>query len=281
MRSLMAVGGVVALILFFVLIGQGDDGQELEVFAGSASKPALEACARLYEAETGIPVALHFSGSGTMLSQMKMTERGDLYIPGSPDFLELAVRDVTVDSATISVLAYNVPVIAVQKGNPKNITSLEDLLRDEVRLGIGNPKAVCLGLYAVELFEHNGLGDRLRDKQKVYPESCSKTAALLALGSVDAVIGWRVFGSWNPEDIDIIYIQEDRIPRISYIPVGVSTYSRDKGRALDLLEFLESDVCRTAFRENGYLSSEAEARQFAPKAQLGGLYPLPAGWSDG
>ena len=281
MRTLLASGCVAVLIAIFFIIGAGDDASALEVFAGSASKPALEACARLYESGNDVKVDLHFSGSGTMLSQMKMTGRGDLYIPGSPDFMELAIGDGVVEPDTIRILAYNIPVIAVQRGNPKNITSLDDLLRDDVRVAIGNPGTVCLGLYAVELFEHNGISDRLRDGPKVYAESCSKTAALLALGSVDAVIGWRVFGAWNPERIEIVHVRADRVPRISYIPAAISTFTRDRERAQDLLDFLGSDACKRVFGENGYLSTEADARQYAPTAAVGGLYVLPAGWSDG
>ncbi|MDP7081194.1 MAG: molybdate ABC transporter substrate-binding protein [Candidatus Undinarchaeales archaeon] len=281
MRAMLAVGCVAVLIVLFFLIDAGEDAPTLEVFAGSASKPALEECARLYESENDLTIDLHFSGSGTMLSQMKMTGRGDLYIPGSPDYMEIAVRDGVVEPDTISILAYNVPVIAVQKGNPKNITSLDDLLRDDVRVGIGDPRTVCLGLYSVELLEHNGISERMRDRMKVYAESCSKAASLLAFGSVDAVIGWRVFGAWNPEKIDIIHVQGDRVPRISYIPAAISTFTRDRARARDLLDFLGSDACKRVFSENDYLSAEAEARQYAPTAQLGGLYALPAGWSDG
>lgn len=277
----MTVGCIAVLIALFFLTGTGEDAPALEVFAGSASKPALEECARLYEGGNDVTVDLHFSGSGTMLSTMKMTGRGDLFIPGAPDFMELATRDSVVEPDTISILAYNVPVIAVQKGNPKNITSLEDLLRDDVRVAIGDPRSVCLGLYAVELFEHNGISDRLRDGPKVYAESCSKTAALLALGSVDAVIGWRVFGSWNPEMIDIVHVRADRVPRISYIPAAISTFTREPERARDFLDFLGSDACKQAFSGNGYLSTEAEARRYAPTAELGGLYVLPTGWSDG
>ncbi len=38
--------------------------------------------------------------------------------------------------------------IIVQKGNPKNIISLEDLTRPIISVGIADPEAVCIGLYA-------------------------------------------------------------------------------------------------------------------------------------
>lgn len=70
-------------------------------------------------------------GSGALLSALEITKIGDVYIPSSPEFLILA-RQRGIVNFTISqprILAYLVPAIIVQKGNPKNITKLEDLAR--------------------------------------------------------------------------------------------------------------------------------------------------------
>lgn len=40
----------------------------LEVFVGSATKPAIEDAASTFEKESGIKLLLHFGGSGKMLS---------------------------------------------------------------------------------------------------------------------------------------------------------------------------------------------------------------------
>jgi molybdate transport system substrate-binding protein len=44
----------------------------------------------LFEQRTGAKVILHFGGSGQMLAQLKLAQRGDLYFPGSSDYMELA-----------------------------------------------------------------------------------------------------------------------------------------------------------------------------------------------
>src|SRR5512145_216972 len=80
----------------------GDKTRPLMVFAGSASQPPLEEAAKAFENKTGIPVTLQLGGSGAMLSQIRLTGRGDLYIPGSPDYLELAREQRLVEGeATI------------------------------------------------------------------------------------------------------------------------------------------------------------------------------------
>ena len=64
--------------------------QNLMVFAGAASKPPLEEAAKAFEKKTGVKVDLIFGGSGIVLSQMILTKKGDIYFPGSSDYIELA-----------------------------------------------------------------------------------------------------------------------------------------------------------------------------------------------
>ena len=103
------------------------DKEPLRVFCGAASKPAAEECATAFERKTGIRIELQFGGSGTVLSKLKMANRGDVFIPGSPDYLAKAEREGLVDPNKVKVLAYLVPAILVQKNNPKGIKSLDDL----------------------------------------------------------------------------------------------------------------------------------------------------------
>ncbi|KXB02353.1 hypothetical protein AKJ44_00755, partial [candidate division MSBL1 archaeon SCGC-AAA261F17] len=211
---------------------------------------------------------LHFSGSGTMLSQMKMSRSGDLYIPGSPDYMVRAIDDNVVDPNTIQKIAYLVPAIITPKGNSENVNSLEDLANPGVEVGIGDPESVCVGEYAVGVLEYNGLYEEVEPNITVHAESCSKTANLAALGTVDAIIGWRVFHFWNPEKTKIVYIRENRIPRISFVPAAVSKFTDNTGKAQQFIDYLASSEGNHFFREYGYLATENEARELAPSASI-------------
>jgi len=119
-----------------------------------------------------------------VLSQMKLSKTGDLFIPGPPDYMEKAKEEGLVHGKTERILAYLIPAILVQRGNPKDIESLADLARPGIRVGIGNPEAVCVGLYAIEVLQYNGLLEEVAGNIVTYAESCSKTAALVVLGAV-------------------------------------------------------------------------------------------------
>jgi len=273
--SLLAIGAFV-----FSKLGGNAGEQPLKVFCGAASKPAMEECAAAFEKKTGTKVELQFGGSGTMLSQLKMAKRGDIFIPGSPDYLLKAEREGVVDPNRVKILAYLVPAILVQKGNPKGIKALSDLAEPGITVGIGNPQAVCVGLYAVEVLERAGLLESVMENVIVHAESCSRTAALVAMKKVDAIVGWKVFGMWNPDAIDAVVLDPAQIPRLAYIPAGICTTSRDYERAEKFVEFLVSAEGSRIFAKWGYIATEEEARKFAPTAHVGGEYELPADYRN-
>jgi molybdate transport system substrate-binding protein len=283
--SKFLIMAVVALLVFISAVGcSSGNGQpkSINVFAGSASQPPLQDAAKTFEQNTGIKVNFSFGGSGTVLSQMILSKSGDLYIPGSPDFMIKAqAQGVVAATDNGKILAYLVPAILVQKGNPKNIKSLSDLLRPDVSVGIANPASVCVGLYAVEILDKNGLLDKLKQAGtvKTYADSCEKTATLIVLKAVDAVIGWSVFATWNPDSTDVVYLQASEISRLAYIPGAISTFVQDKASAQKFLDFLASKDGQAIFSKYGYQVTESEAKKFAPNANVGGEYQLPAGFT--
>lgn len=261
------------------LSSQKHSGSKLVVFVGSASQPPMEEIVTLFENLTGVKVEAHFGGSGEMLSKMKLSEQGDVYFPGSSDYIELAKREGLVDPASEIRVAYLVPAINVPKDNPKGISSLEDLAKPGIRLAIARPDTVCVGLYAVEVLERAGLSSKVRPNIVTNTESCAKTAQIVALGQVDAVLGWEVFEAWEPDKIKTIFLEKHQVPRIGYLPAAISTKSQAKDLAREFLEFLLSDQAQAIFRKWNYLTSVEDARKHTePDTPVGGEWPLPPNW---
>jgi molybdate transport system substrate-binding protein len=263
--------------MLFIAIGgcSGTVSKTITAFVGSASKPPMEEAAAAFEKETGIKVYLTFGGSGTILSQIELSHSGDLYIPGSPDYMVKAENKDVIESSSIKKIAYLIPVIAVQHGNPKNIQSLADLARPGLEVGIGNPEAVCVGLYAIEILEYNHLLDQVSKNIIVNAKSCDDTATLISMKSVDAIIGWDVFHHWDPDNIDVVYLSPGQLPRIAYIPGAILKFTQDKTSSRRFLDYLVSPEGQAIFQKWGYITSESEAKKLAPDAEIGGEYQLP------
>ncbi len=147
---------LISIFLTFVFIQDARSSpKRILIFSGAASKPATEEAVRVFQERFGIPVDVVFGGSGFVLSQMKLTKKGDLYFPGSSDFMEMAKKEGFVFPESEKIIVYLVPAINVQKGNPKRIYALKDLTKDGIRVAIANPEMVCVGTYAVEIIEKN------------------------------------------------------------------------------------------------------------------------------
>jgi molybdate transport system substrate-binding protein len=274
--------GITIFFIFIFIQNAQSSSKRILIFAGAASKPATEEVAGTFQERFKIPVDVVFGGSGFVLSQMKLAKKGDLYFPGSSDFMEMAKKEGLVFPESEKVLAYLIPAINVQKGNPKRIHSLKDLTRNGIRVAIANPEMVCVGTYAVEIVEKN-LTPVEKEKFKKnlvnYTESCEKTANVISLKAVDAVLGWRVFQYWDPGRIETIYLKPEEIPRIGYIPIALSKFTQDKVLAQKFIDFLFSPQGKSIFRKYHYLMDFKEARHFAkPDTPVGGIYVLPNEW---
>lgn len=278
--------GVFILIvsMFLVVLSTGVTSAEdrLMIFAGAASKPPTEEVAKLFEKKTGIKVDVTFGGSGFVLSQMVLSKKGDIYFPGSSDYMEKAKREGLVYPETEKLVVYLVPAINVQKGNPKNIKSLKDLSRPGIKVAIANPEGVCVGAYAVEIIEKNFTPEEkaaFRRNLINYTESCEKTATAISLKAADAVIGWRVFEHWDPEKIETIPLKKEEVTRVGYIPIAISKFTKNYKLAQRFIDFILSEEGRAVFRRYHYFMTPEEAYAFiGEKKPVGGEYVIPKEW---
>ena len=290
MKNFLLGGRFFGFIVLFLMAcqsnqtteNQSPENQTLTVFLGSASKPPMEEIIELFEQKTQIKVDAIIGSSGFVLSQMELTGMGDIIFPGSSDFMELAKTKNLVYPETEQIPMYLVSAINVVKGNPKNIHTLRDLLRPDLKIAIASPNEVCVGTYAVEIIEKNFTQkekEQFRANILTYSESCDKTASLIAMKSVDAVIGWSVFEHWNPEAIETIKLNPSELIRVGYIPLAISKNTKQKELAQQFIDFVMSDEALQIFKKHNYFTSSDEANVYIGEEKpVGGVYHLPADW---
>jgi len=265
-----------------LIIAASSHGEELLIFAGAASKPPTEEAAKAFEKKTGVKVNITFGGSGFVLSQMALAKKGDIYFPGSSDYMEIAKKRGNVFPESEKYVVYLVPAINVQKGNPKGIKSLQDLVNPGLRVAIANPEGVCVGLYAVEIIENHYTPKEkaaFRSNLVNYTESCEKTATAISLKAVDAVIGWSVFQNWDPERIETIPLKKSEIARIGYIPIAISKFTTNKHLSQQFIDFILSGEGKGFFKKYHYFMSAEEASAWIGEIKpVGGEYKIPREW---
>ena len=141
----VAVVGVSAFLLSLGGPGQAPEGQKLVMFCAAGIRVPVEEVAADYEEKYGVKVELQYGGSATLLNQLQVNKYGtsDLYL-AADDFYTDTAHEKGLAEERLSI-AYMRPVIAVAKDNPKNIQSIRDLLKDDVRVSLGSPDQAAVG----------------------------------------------------------------------------------------------------------------------------------------
>ncbi|MCX7991850.1 MAG: molybdate ABC transporter substrate-binding protein [Proteobacteria bacterium] len=237
--------------------------ESLLIFAGEATIPFMEKIKPLYESKENVRLHINYGGSGVVMSQIMLSKRGDIFIPGSEDYMERAKKNGLIYGDTTKSIAYLVPVLVVKKGNPKSITGLKDLVKKDVKIVIGNPENVCLGGYAVEIFEQNLSAEEQKIiKRKIinFAGGCDKVYLAVKTGQADVAIGWHNFSKM--EGVEIIKLNKREIRRVSYIPATVVIYSKKRDLAKKFINFLNGDEAKKILKNEGYFVTTEEVKRF-------------------
>jgi len=141
---------IIAIIIATILLtgcdakkSQESTEKELLLYCGAGIRPPVAELTETFGREHGIKVVTNYAGSEVLLSTIKLIRRGDIYMPGDKHYVAQAADEGMILSQ--KSVCYFVPTILVQKGNPKNIGQLEDLIKLGVKLGLG--ETVDIGIH--------------------------------------------------------------------------------------------------------------------------------------
>jgi molybdate transport system substrate-binding protein len=253
-----------ALLFFFFLAGAfaiwksqkpTENKPTLTVYCTASLKKPVEALATQYEKETGTAISLQFGGTGTLLTQLRVAKQGDLFIAADDGSLEEA-RKLEVTKKVLPLVIQH-PVIAVAKGNPKNIQSLADLEKSEIRIALTNPETASIGKVTRRLL--GSRWDTLTQKAAVMKPTVTDVASDVQLGSVDAAIVWD---SVIPQ---FTGLEKVTVPEISNheenASVAVLVSTKDEKAALQFAEYMaKGDKGPLVFKEHGFQPVSSTSR---------------------
>ena len=234
----------------------------LSIFAAAGAKPPIDDICQKFGEQCGIKVEINYGGGGEVLSQMILSKSGDIYIAPEQKFMEMAMEKKAIEPETIKNLAYMIPVIAVRKGNPKNVVTLGDLTRSGIRVAVTRSETTLLGRYAPEIFEKAGLTEAVRNNIVTEAARPDSLLTMLVMGQVDAGIIWHFYQTQAPDQIEVIFLPPEQLTGIGEMQAAVSVYNWDKKTAQRFIDFITSVDGKTIFRKLGYLVDAEEVKQY-------------------
>jgi molybdate transport system substrate-binding protein len=268
------------LICFFVsvlllsLVGCRQSDRDADItmrlYCGAGLRPAVEALVTEFEllaseakvAPKGMSLKkvdlsfdCDYDGSERLLARMKLSERGDLFLPGSIYYVDLAEENGMVRSKRN--VCYFVPTILVQAGNPKKIKSLDDLIKPGIRLGLGNRETCAVGRLSWKIFKKNQIpAESVLENLEFESTTVNELGNQIKLGTLDAVTVWDAVamlysqdgGDGSGEIVPIGF--EENI--VSTVGIGLLKSSEHPRWAEAFVDFIFSDAGRAIWKKYHY-----------------------------
>lgn len=197
-----------------------------------------------------IEVNMRYGGSGELFATLETQKSGDVFFPAAYKYMGEAVLNGYVENDTVKNVTKNIPVIIVQPGNPKNITCVEDLARNDVKVGLGESEGPAIGKSSQEILNKSNV----TVNPVVTSTTVNQLVTYLISGEIDATIIWEAMTTWadNQGKFEVIKIPEDQ-NKISTIPIAVTKFTKDKDSAQTFVDFVtEDEDAHKLFEKWGY-----------------------------
>jgi molybdate transport system substrate-binding protein len=258
---LLAVIMVSIIALGIMAVGCGSDeasdtaveaqtqyADSIMVYSGAGMRKPMDEIGALFEQEYGTKVEYNYAGSNALLSQMELTQEGDVYMPGETYYLEVADEKGFIDYQQL--ICYHIPVITVPKDNPAGIQTLEDMTKPDVELVWGDPEAAAIGRLSDKIMGKNGLKEAAWENIVATVPTMNELIVYISEGQADGTI------NWGDVVLDVENIQVIDIPKeqnlIKVIPVGSLTFSEKIETANAFVDFCASDEALEIFEKYGF-----------------------------
>ncbi|MFA5269874.1 MAG: molybdate ABC transporter substrate-binding protein [Methanoregula sp.] len=219
----------------------------LLVYAGAGLKVPMQEIGQAFNQEYGIEVQYTYGGSGMLISQMNLTKKGDVFIPGSTVEFSTAKNQGLVD--TSQLVGYHVPVIAVLKGNPKNIKTIQGFAQPGLKVALGDVHATAIGKAGAKMFKKFNITAAVEKNVVTRTPTINELTIIMSTGQADAAL--LTLDQVNTEKMDAITIPtEDNVVLI--VPVGVTTFTKNPENAQKFADFVASDEGKSIFAKHGF-----------------------------
>ena len=249
-RVAVTLAAIGAMLL---LSGCGDRSQDGEnallLYCAAGMRRPVDEAVKKYQQVYGVRIDVQYGGSGTLLSSLQVAKRGDLYLAADNSYIEKAREKGLVAEAL--PLAHLKPVVAVARGNPAGVATLQHLLSPKLRVALANPDAAAIGRITKKVAGRLGVWEQLKANAKVFKPTVTDLVNDIVLGTVDAAVVWDATANQYGE-VDAVVV-----PSLAQeewqVTIGVLTASKQPTESLRLARYLAArDRGLIRFQHHGF-----------------------------
>lgn len=227
----------------------GHSQDSILVFSGAGLKAPMQEIGQEFTRKFSIEVQYTYGGSGMLISQMNLTKKGDVFIPGSTVEFSTAQSQGLVD--TSHLIAYHVPVIAVQKGNPMNISTIQDFIKPGLKIALGDANATAIGKAGTKMFRKYNITEAVEKNVITRTPTINELTVIMNLGQADAAL--LTLDQINPVNMEAISIPTSD-NAVLIVPIGMTTFTKNPENAQKFADFVASETGKAIFEKHGFPS---------------------------
>ena len=245
---MLARGLVVAVLVAVACspVSERAQGGRVVVLAASSLRAVLvEVEADLDQRMGGADVAVTVDGSSALASAVIEGAPGDVLISADEATMQRLIDAGEVERGATRVIATNALVIAVPRGNPRDVRGLGDLSAGDLIVSLCRAEVPC-GAYAEQVFERAGVSVPGAGREA----SVAAVLAKVRLGEADAGVVYRtdVGGAEGIEGVELPVAHNIEARYVA----AVLTDAENPTGARDLVEHLIHPETQTALRRFGF-----------------------------
>ena len=237
---------------------------ELIVFAAASMTETLNQIAGLYKSVApDVEIVYNFDSSGTLKTQIEEGADCDLFISAAPK--QMNALDITSEANTAGLdfvlqgtrinLLENKVALAVPEGNPKNVTSYDQLIEGlkagSLMLAMGNSD-VPVGQYTQKILAYYGVSEEELAAAGVitYGSNVKEVTTQITEASVDAGVVYctDAFSAGLPP---VDEATKEMCGQVIY-PAAVLKAAPNAEAAKEFLAYLQTDRAATVFEGVGF-----------------------------
>lgn len=259
----IAILVIVAAIIIGREGGPRRDREEVTVFCDSSMSGVMNEIIEVFHRRSSIQINTHFGPSGELLEAFNSEPAAaDLFLPGGLVYLERAGEHIEETNP----LAWAVPVILVQFGNPEGIETVEDLARPGLELALPDGDVTVMGRIIPRILEHHGLTmEDIQPNLALTPTAEAELTTAVRLGRVDAAITWEPVARQAARcDVVPIPLEEDIVTELA---IGLSSESLNPDSAREFVSFLQGSAARASFERYDYALTRPEPAEKPPPGE--------------
>ena len=226
--------------------GESSEGSTVTVLAAASLTESFTRIGQDFEtANPGTKVSFSFGGSSGLATQITSGAPADVFAAASPATMKTVTDAGDATGAPVTFVR-NQLVIAVPKGNPKGLTSLDALAEPGIKVALCAEQVPC-GAAAKTSLDASGV----KVKPVTLEQDVKSALSKVKLGEVDAALVYRTDAKASAGDVDGIEFPESAQATNEY-PIVVLKAAPNPTGAAAFVAYVRSEPALTVLTDAGF-----------------------------